>query len=334
MAAPGRLLGANDATVHTGSEVSTTIQLRGRINWTGPTVPPSQYADIRSYAYSYVKFNPNAVPPNPRGTTSASVQISPTGPITYITDHAVEKWYTRSSDWKPTAFNSERFTSGSSSAQGRGMWRDDPSPTQEVNTQVTLFCQITVRLNEYYERTQVAVYHGPPVLTRAVQRPITTVVSGTVVLSTVVVDGRTYTRITNATGSPQAFSVRSDALSLLSTQDNLWVCGFVLGVRGTKSGTPLAVSLGYNRDGASLTGTAQSAGSVGTGLSWYTVGGPRNVFGHSQTSNATWRLNQLGSGYIYMTGTLPAGESIDVQYLSARFYLVPRRSRSILEEEE
>lgn len=333
MAAPGRLLGANDGTVHTGSEVSTTIQLRGRVNWTGPTTPPTQFAEIRSYSYVYVNFNPNATPPNPRGTTSASLQISPTGAITYITDHEVEKWYTRSSLWKPTSFNAERFTSGSSSAQGRGMWRDDPSPSQMVNTQVTVFCQIQVRIAEYYERTQVAVYHGPPVLTRAVQRPITTVVSGSVTLSTVVVDDRTYTRITNATGSPQAFSVRTDALSLLSSQDNLWVCGFVLGVRGRTDATPLGVSLGFNRDGAGLTGTALAAGTISSGLSWYTVGGPRNVFGHSQTSSSTWRLNQMGSGFVYMTGTLPAGESVDIQQLSARFYLVPRASRSVMEND-
>jgi len=328
------LRGLNDGSLHMGSEAYGNIFLSGVFNWMGPTVAPQIHVTQSSNAYAFARMDPTVTPPSTKSTVQASVSVSPYAePVVMTSTDTVVQIYADTT-FIPAFFGDSYTISGSGSGYSRAQWRD-ASVAEQVSSISGQMIQIELIVREYYEKTTLAIYHGPPVLSRLIQCSTYTVVSGAVTLSDETEgsgeDVVTFKRIANNTGSPVVFEVKVASFSAASSAEQaLWVCGFAPAIRARANGGSFAVDLEVFRNSTgSLSGTALTTASFDTAWQWQVLGGPREVMGHDQTSASTWKITELGDGYMTITGLLTAGGSLDIRAVGCRFYMVPMPSESV-----
>lgn len=324
------LPGYNDDFLHMGSEAFGRIYLRGVFNWIGPTIAPQQYVTQSSRAVAFARMEPAVTPPSTQSTVRGSVSVSPYAkPIVDTDTDTHYEVYVEAND-VPASYGDGYTISGSGTGESQAQWRDSVV-IQTVTSLAGQRIEIEAVLREYYEKTTLAIYHGPPVLSRLIRCSTFTVLSGSVTLSDVTEDDVTFKRITNGTGLPAVFEVKIAAFAdAANAQQALWVCGFSPAIRARSSAGPMPVDVKVFRNSSgSLSGTALTSGNFDTEWKWQFLGGPRETMGHDQTSSATWKITELSGGYMTITGLLLAGAHLDVRVAGCRFYMVPSPSKSV-----
>lgn len=324
------VFGGNDGLIHMGSESSGYIKYKVEFLWAGATTPPDLHVTQRSAAYGFSQFYPSASSPNSKATTQVSVSNAPYSDPVWITDTETKKELETDTTHIPAVFNTSNKIVGASTASCRTQWRDD-LVSETVSSWIGQICQQEVTVREYYKKTTLAVYHGPPVLTRFIRCSTFSVLSGSVVITPMTDDdGVSYNRITNLGVGPVTAVIKCEAFSdAADAEEELWICGFLPTLRA-RAVSPTSVNVEVFRDaGGTLSGTHLTTASFGSSWSWQTVGGPRNVMGHNQASASTWKITEVSGGYITIEVTIPLLQTFDIRDVGCRFYLVPKPSASV-----